>query len=447
MFDGIVGAVKSIAERMEDKPLSVIPEESKAANFSFDTVSAGWYGRNGYNKIYGALSGGLPAWSGEPVSTSTGLALSTVWACNKIISESVGFLPLNMMREVGDEKQPATDHPMQRAMKYAPNCEITSQTFTELLTSHCVLTGNSYASITRRSGTGTAVELNPIAPECVFPDREKTGQKRLVYVVKEDNQPNQTYTVERGKPQSILAIRGLGWDGVSGYSVIQMARQSIGTALAQERNVANFYANGGRVPYTLKHASHFKSDEDFNKFRADWEKTYSQPHKAPIMEDGLEYQQIGISAKDSQLIESREWSVSEICRWFNISPTMVQDLSHATFSNIESLADQFVRFTLMPWLTRWEQEMWRCVLTSEEQDKGYFFRHDLKALLRSEFATRMAGYATLLQNGVNSINEVRTWEDENPIPGGDEHYKQVNLAPVGANGALMTTSVKVGGDK
>jgi HK97 family phage portal protein len=442
MFEGIAGAVKSVMSRMEEKPLSILPE-TKSADFSFDTVSAGWYGRNGYGKIYGLLSGGLPAWSGEPVSTSTGLALSTVWACDKVISESVGFLPLNMMREVGAEKQPATDHPMYSAMKYAPNCEITSQNFTELLTSHCVLGGNSYSRIIRRSGTGTAMELYPIAPECVQPDREKTGQKRLVYVVKESNQPDKTYTVERDKPQDLLHIRGLGWDGISGYSVIAMARQSIGTALAQERNVANFYSHGGRVPYLLKHPTHFKTDQDFDKFRADWEKTYAEPHKAPILEDGLAYEKIGLSAADSQLIESRNFTIPEICRWFNVSPTMVQDLSRATFANVESLADQFVRFTLMPWLTRWEQEMWRCVLTQEEQGKGYFFRHDLRALLRSEFATRMAGYATLLQNGVNSINEVRGWEDENPIEGGDEHHIQVNLMGIDQAGK-PATRVKVG---
>ena len=445
MFEGIAGAVRSVLNRMEEKskPLSIL--STKSADFSFDTVSAGWYGRNGYNKIYGILSGGLPAWSGEPVSTSTGLALSTVWACNKVISESVGFLPLNMMQESGAEKQPATYHPMYSALRNAPNCEITTQNFTELLTSHCVLGGNSYSRIVRRSGTGTAMELYPITPECVMPDRETTGQKRLVYVVKEANQPDKTYTVERGKPQDILHIRGLGWDGIRGYSVIAMARQSMGTALAQERNVANFYANGGRVPYVIYHPSHFQSDEDFDKFRADWEKTYSQPHKAPILEDGVKYEQIGLSAADAQLIESRIFTIPEICRWFNVSPTMVQDLSKATFSNIENLADQFVRFTLMPWLTRWEQELWRCVLTPEEQGQGYYFRHDLRALLRSEFAQRMAGYATMLQNGYATINEVRSDEGKNPIPGGDVPHIQVNLMGIDSQGK-PATRVPVNGD-
>lgn len=440
--DRVKGVLTKVSARMDESPLSIVPEK-KSADFSFDAVSAGWYGKNGYSRIYASLVGGLPAWSGEPVSLPGSLGLSTVYACNKIISESVGFLPLLMKQKVGGLTKEADAHPMYRALKYGPNVEISSQNFTELLTSHCVMQGNAFAKIVRRSGTNTAVALYPIQPQNVFPDREKTGQRRLVYVIKEANQPDQTYTVNPGQPQDILHIRGLGWDGISGYSVITMARQSIGTAIAQERNVAEFYAHGGRVPYILNHPSKFATDQDFDHFRADWEKTYAQPHKAPILEDGLKYEQIGLSAVDAQLIESRQFTVPEICRWFSVSPHLVGDLSRATFSNVESLADQFVRFTLMTWLTRWEQELYRCVLTPEEQRQGYYFQHDLSALLRAEFTTRMAGYATMLQNGVESINEVRAREGMNPVAGGDEHYVQVNLAPVGADGTVPQPTARV----
>ncbi len=425
---------------------SALGRAKKAAAFSFDTISAGWYARNGYYGIYNALSGGLPAWSGEPVSTDTAMGLSTVWACNKVISESVGILGLDMMQEKGGKKESATGKPLYAALKYAPSDEMTTQNFTELLTSHMVLQGNGFAKIARRSGTGEALEFYPLQPQMVFPDREKTGQKRLVYVVREEHQADKTYTVERGKPQDILHLRGLGWDGVRGYSVITMARQSLGTAIAQERNVANFYAKGGRIPYLLKHPNKFKDDKDYEKFAANWEKTYSDPHKPPILEQGLEYQQIGLSAKDAQLIESRLFTLPEICRWFSVFPTIVGDLSHATFSNIESLSEQFVRFTLMTHLTRWEQELWRCVLTPEEKHQGYFFRHDLGALRRADFLARMQGYAAMLQMGKNSINEVRGMEGENPIDGGDDHFVQVNLAPVqNMQGVTPAARVQVGG--
>jgi HK97 family phage portal protein len=431
---------------MFEKIKSAVGRAVKSAAFSFDTISAGWYARNGYYGIYNALSGGLPAWSGEPVSTDTAMGLSTVWACNKVISESVGFLPLNMMQQKGNIQEPATAHPVYSALKYAPSDEMTAQSFSELLTSHSVLQGNGYAKIARRSGTGVAVEFYPIQPQMVFPTREKTGQKRLVYVVREEHQPDKTYTVERGKPQDILHLRGLGWDGVQGYSVITMARQSMGTAISQERNVANFYARGGRVPYVLKHPNKFKDDKDYERFAANWDKTYSDAHKPPILESGLEYEKIGISAADAQLIESRQFTIQELCRWFSVFPTIIGDLSHATFSNIESLADQFVRFTLMTHLTRWEQELWRCVLTPEEKHQGFFFRHDLSALLKADFLARMQGYATSLQNGIDSINEVRGAEGKNPVPGGDEHFVQVNLAPVqNMQAATPAARIQVGG--
>jgi HK97 family phage portal protein len=446
MFDELRDRMKSVLTKvnasMDERPLSIVPE-TKAADFSFDMVSAGWYAKNGYNRIYASLAGGLPAWSGEPVSLPSALGLSTVFACKKIISESLGTIPLNMMRKANGINSEAEDHPLFSRLRNAPNVEQSAQTFIETLTGHCVMQGNGYAQIVRRSGTGTAVELNLIQPDNVYPDREKTGQRRLVYVIKEANQPNKTYTVQSGKPQDILHIRGLGWDGIQGYSVIAMARQSLGTAIAQERNVANFYAAGGRVPYVLKHPQKFASDEDFDRFRADWEKTYAQPHKAPILEDGLDYEQIGLSAADAQLIESRQFTIPELCRWFGVSPHLVGDLSKATFSNVENLAEQFDRFTLSTWRNRWVQELWRCVLTPEEQTQGYYFQHDMSALLKSDFQQRIAGYAAMLTTGIESINEVRAQEGLNPVPGGDEHYVMVNMAPVGTDGKPTAPAARV----
>ncbi|HJY91597.1 MAG TPA: phage portal protein, partial [Candidatus Acidoferrum sp.] len=283
------------------------------------------------------------------------------------------------------------------------------------------------ARIVRRSGTGTALELHPLLPTQVLPDREKDGAKRLIYVVKDGNDPDKTYTVTPGKPHDILHIRGIGFDGTRGYSVVTMARQSIGTAIGAERNVARFYAQGGRVPYVLEMASKFKNDTDFDKFRADWERTYAEPHRAPILENGITYKQIGLNAADAQLLETRLFHIHEICRWFLVSPHLVGDLSRATFSNIEQLALEFVKMTLSTWLTRWEQELWRCVLTPDEKAQGYFFKHNLNSLLRGDFVSRMAGYSTMLQNGIASVNEVRDLEDWNPIDGGDDHHIQLNM--------------------
>jgi HK97 family phage portal protein len=259
--------------------------------------------------------------------------------------------------------------------------------------------------------------------------------------VKDGNSPEKTFTVERNKPHDLLHIRGIGATGISGFSVITMARQSIGTAIAAERNVGRFFANGGRVPYLLEHAQKFKNDADFDKFRDDWEKTYQQAHKAPILENGLTYKQIGLSMQDSQMLETRLFDIHEICRWFLVSPHLVGDLSRATFSNIEQLALEFVKMTLSAWITRWEQELWRCVLTPEEKTQGYFFKHNLNALLRGDFQSRMAGYATMLQNGVASVDEIRDLEDWNRLPDdiGADYHIQLNMQPLPANQVPGTT--------
>jgi len=403
-----------------------------AGGVTFDTVNAEWYARNGYPQIYAMLSGGLPAWSGESVNIPSALNHSVVYACYKVISESIGFLPAELHRKTSSGNvELAEKHPMYSAMNYAPNDEITAQSFMETMTGHCVMGGNAFAQITRRSGTGVAQNLYLIHPDSVLVQRDKA--KRLVYVVKETGAPDKTYTVEKGKPHDILHIRGLGWDGMVGYSVITMARQSIGGAIAAEKNVARFWANGGRKPYVLKLQQKFKSDEDFKKFRADWESVYSEPNKVPILEPWLEYvPEVGMSMKDAQMLETRQFSIPEICRWFSVQPHMVGDLSRATFSNIEELFLQFKQTTLQTWLVRWESEFWRCVLTDDEKSQGYFLRHNVDELLRGAFQTRMNGYATALQNGYMNIDEVRGMEGRNKLPGGAgaNHHIQLNMQDV-----------------
>lgn len=396
-------------------------------SIAFDPIDVGWYIRNGYPQIAAILGAGVPSWSDEPVNLRTALNHSAVWACNRIISESIGYIPASLMQRRGETKRLAEEHPMHSAMHNAPNDEITAQGFSEMLTSHCLLSGNGYAQIIRRSGTGTAIELRPLLPAGVFPDREKTGQKRLVYVVKASGEQDKTYTVIPGKPQDILHLRGLGWDGIQGFSVIELGRQSIGSAIASEHNVARFWANGGRVAYHLELAQKFKSEQDAEKFRADWQKIYSDPHLAPILEPWLKYVQDGLSMVDAQALETRQFNVSEICRWFNVSPHLVQDLSKATFSNIEHLFLQFKTLTLSTWLSRWEQDFWRCVLTPEEKSQGYFLKHNVNALLRGDFKSRMEGYSIMLQNGIASQNEVRDLEDWDPFDGGDGHHIQLNM--------------------
>ena len=269
--------------------------------------------------------------------------------------------------------------------------------------------------------------------------------------MKDGNAAEKTYTVEPGKPHDILHIRGIGWDGLRGYSVIAMGRQSIGSAIAAERHVGRFWARGGRTPYNLKLTQDWDDNEAGKKFRDDWNAIYSNPNEAPILPPWLTYEKTGLTMVESQVLESRLFSIHEICRWFGVSPHLVGDLSRATFSNIEQLALEFEKLTLAEWMTRWEQAFWRCVLTPEEQSQGYFLLHDTSALRRGDFASRMAGYATALQNGELSIDEVRDMEGRNPLPNGagSHHHIQLNMQSLPGGDQSVTAQsaqlVRLGG--
>jgi HK97 family phage portal protein len=438
MFPAIRSAVKEFREGFGSDPIR-LGLETKAGGQGVD-----WYARNGFQEAYARHLDGGPTWSGQPVTVDTAQNHSVVWACERIISESMAFMPLAMMQETEKGKFPAVDHPAYSALKNAPNDEMTSMGFRETLTGHCVLGGNCYGQIMRRSGTEVAVEFYPLLPTQVTPDRDAAN--RLVYVVKDGNVASKTYTVERGKPHDILHVRGLGNDGIRGYSVINVARQSIGTAQSAEKYAAKFFAAGGRTPWVMEMAQSFKTKQDGDKFTEDFTKWLAEQnnwHKGLILEPGMTYKNMGMSPQESQFLDSRLFEIPEICRWFLISPYMVGELSHATFSNIEHLALQFVKMTLTAWMTRWEQELWRCVLTPEEKRRGYYFRHNVNGLLRGDFVTRMAGYASALQNAHLNIDEVRDLEDRNPLPNGAGKAYHLQLAQQTVPGTGEPTAAEV----
>lgn len=432
MFPALTQALRELKQGFGTQPE---PLDLKDMVFS---TGAEYYARNGWPNIAAAWAGGAPSWSGETVTNDTSLNHSAVWCCRRIISEAVAAMPLELMQSKGGSKQPATEHPVYRLLHDEPNNEQSDMEFRELLTDRTLAGGNSYAKINRRSGTGTAIELVQIPTECVKGiDRDQ--KKRLVYHVKDGNDPEQTFTVLPNKPLDILHIRGLGFDGIRGYSVLTMARQSFGTAIATEKNMGRFFGNGARLPYNLKLSSKFKNDDDATKFRNDWESIYRDPHKVPILEPWLEYQQTGISMADAQMLETRMFEIPEICRWFLLTPHMVGDLSRGTFSNIENLYLQFVKGCLSGWIRREEKAFWRCLLTPEEKSQGYYFKHNINSLLRGDFLTRMQGYAIALQNGFKNIDEVRDLEDENALAdgAGEAYHIQLNQATVPGTGEPM----------
>ncbi len=429
MFPAIRDGIRDLRQGFGSDLISLGLKSSDP--FGFDTTLN--LEQQKLNRLRGMLGGGGPSWSGENVTESTAMSLSVVWACRRI-------MPLSLMREVNGEKNPAPKHPLFAAVHDAPNSEMSDMEWREFQTDQVVAGGNAFAHVVRRSGVGTAYGFEPIAPGCVRTDRDSL--KRLVYLVKEGNEQEKPYTIIPGKPQDILHVRGLGSDGIWGYSVIGKARQSLGASQSAEKYASKFYAAGGRVPYVIEQANKFKTTEMFEQWRDDWNRFYGNSdnwHQAVVMEPGMVYKQIGLSPEDAQFLETRQYNIPEICRWFLISPHMVGDLSRATFSNIEHLALQFVKFTLTAWIKRWEKALWRCALTPDEQSQGYYFKHNVDGLLRGDFAARMAGHAVALQNGFANIDETRELEDRNALPNGagKAYHIQLNQATVPGTGEPM----------
>jgi len=362
--------------------------------------------------------------SGVNVDEDTALKVSTVYACVKVISETVASLPLNLMKEEtsGDTSR-AKQHPLYAVLHDSPNNEMTSFTFREMMMTNLLLWGNAYALI-KRNRSGQVSELYPLQAKSM--KVERNAQDQIVYKYTDDCN-TKTYTARQ-----VLHIPAFSFDGVVGVSPITYAREAMGLALATEEFGARFFGNGARPGGVLEHPGVVKDPE---KLRESWNKVYQgarNSHRVAVLEEGLKYHSIGISPEDSQFLETRQFQLTEICRIFRVPPHMVCDLSRSTFSNIEHQSIDFVVHTIRPWLVRWEQAIRRACLGSGEKDI-YFARFNVDGLLRGDFNSRMSGYATARQNGWMSANEIRALEDMNKIPaekGGDDYLVNGNMTPI-----------------
>ncbi len=373
-----------------------------------------------------------PSYSGKNVNEYTALNISTVWACQRVISESAAMLPLHVMQDTGSGKRVADEHPLDWVLYREPNTEMSALRLRQTMTAHCVTWGNAWARKVRRGGTGQTIGLWPWTPDSVRGDTDRAGN--WYWLHKEGNSAEKTY-----EPVDVFHLPGMGFDGRLGYSVVGMARQSLGIAAVQDEYVGKFFANGGRKPYYLWKKTRFKTDEEFNEFNDRWRETYHTSdgfHKAPLLEgQDIELKELGMPLEDAQLLASRQFSVPDICRWFRISPHLVGDLSRATFSNIEHLGLEFVQQTLMYWLVLWEQEIERQLLTPGERGR-YYVKHNVSALLRGDFKSRMEGYSIGLQNGFMNPDKVCALEDWDPLPNGAgaAYHIQLNMQTLPGTG-------------
>jgi HK97 family phage portal protein len=259
-------------------------------------------------------------------------------------------------------------------------------------------------------------------PNKMTVDRDSNG--RLFYLYQRSNED----TVFLGKdsqvylsPSDVLHIPGLGFDGLVGYSPIAMAKNAVGLAIATEEYGAKFFANGAAPGGVLEHPGTIK---DPQKIKESWNAAYQgsgNSHRVAVLEEGMKYQPIGISPEQAQFLETRKFQINEIARIFRVPPHMLADLEKSSFSNIEQQSLEFVKYTLDPWVVRWEQSMCRALLMESEKSK-LFIKFNVDGLLRGDYVSRMSGYATARQNGWMSANDIRELENLDRIPvelGGD----------------------------
>ncbi|SFP74783.1 phage portal protein, HK97 family [Ruminobacter amylophilus] len=352
--------------------------------------------------------------AGKLVTERSAMQMTAVYACVRILSESIASLPVHLYQyESEGNKAKAVKHPLYRILHDEPNPEMTSFVFRETLMTHLLLWGNAYAQIIR-NGKGEVIGLYPLMPNRMTVDRNSNSQIIYQYQIQDsDAHTGKTGSVTL-KPSEVLHVPGLGFDGLVGYSPIAMAKNAIGLSIATEEYGARFFANGATPGGILEFPGTVKNPESI---RESWNKGFSgnNAHKVAILEEGMKYTPISISPEQAQFLETRKFQIDEIARIFRVPPHMVGDLEKSSFSNIEQQSLEFVKYTLEPWIIRWEQSLNRALL-SETEKPDYFVKFNVDGLLRGDYQSRMNGYAIARQNGWMSANDIRSLEQLDLIP-------------------------------
>ena len=378
--------------------------------------------------------------SGKAVTERSAMQMTAVYSCVRILAEAIAGLPIHLYRYRQDGgKEKAVDHPLYQLLHDEPNPEMSSFVFRETLMTHLLLWGNAYAQVIR-NGRGEVIALYPLMPNKMTVDRAENGQLYYQYQRSWDEAGGKNETVVL-LPSDVLHIPGLGFDGLVGYSPIAMAKNAIGLAIATEEYGSKFFANGAAPSGVLEHPGTIK---DPQRVRESWMSQFggsANSGKIAVLEEGLKYTPISISPEQAQFLETRKFQINEIARIFRVPPHMLADLERSSFSNIEQQSLEFVKYTLDPWVIRWEQSIQRTLLTPAEK-KDYFVKFNVEGLLRGDYQSRMSGYATARQNGWMSANDIRELENLDRIPaeeGGDLYLINGNMLPLKDAGAFANT--------
>ena len=359
--------------------------------------------------------------SGESVTESTALTYSAVWDAVGQISATISTLPLHLLRSDANKTIQATNKRLFHVMHSEFNKYMTAQIGREVLAAHALTWGNAYAEKVK-NGYGEIVELWPITPNRV---RMEMKNGELIYNIRVDSQE-----VPLTRAQ-ILHVPGLGFDGFQGYSVISMARKSIGLGMAMETFGAMYFGNGTHPGVIVSHPKRLDpiTKSNLNTSLTNMYSGLGQSHRLMLLEEGMKIEKVNVNPNDSQFLESRTWQVSDIARWFHIPVHKLKNLERATNNNIESEQQSYYIDCILPWLVRFEQCFDMQLLSESERWKQkLFFRHNVDGLLRANTASRAAYYKIMASIGGMTINNIREKEgmDLFTDPYADEPFIAIN---------------------
>lgn len=367
------------------------------------------------------LGGSAMTDSGINVTEDTALTYSAVWAAVNILAGGVGVLPQIVYQRIEPRgKTRDKTHPAYALLHDRANPYMDAQVFRETVQAHVCLWGNGYAEI-ERDGAGRPLNLWPLLPNRVAVKIAPNGALYYEVTLKEGG-------IVPLEAENVLHIRGLGFDGYQGYSVIGYHRESIGLGLATQKFGAKFFGNGAKPGGVLKHPGKI-SEQAAKNLKASWNEIHQgldNAHRIALLEEGMEWQEIGMPLEDAQFIETQKFGLSNIARIFQVPPHMLADLDKATFSNIEHQGIEFVTWSLTRWLKKWEHEANAKLLMPSEQ-QSHFTEFLIDAYLRGDMKSRYQGYEIGRRNGWLSKNDVRGMENLNPIEGGDDYTSLAEL--------------------
>ncbi|MDG6079761.1 phage portal protein [Erythrobacter litoralis] len=374
--------------------------------------------------------------SGKTVTAHNALTLSTVWACTRLVAGTMSSLPIMLYRDKDDGSRTLhKEHPLYGLLRFSPNADQSALDFWQFVFVSLELWGNAYARIVR--GTGNKiVALLPIRPEQVRVRRGDDGRIRYRYT-------------DGGKAvdlrsEEMFHIRGFGGSPMGGLSTLAFGRQSFGLALATDEAAAHVFRNGLRPTgvLTTKDSNTLKPQQRDDIYKYVVEPMMGDNNGKPlVLEAGLGWQAIQLNLDDAQMIESRQFSVEDGCRWFGVPPHMVGHTTNSTSwgSGLEQQTLGFLVFTLRERIKRVEQAIAKQLLTPVER-LSVTVEFNIEGLLRADSAARAAFYAVMAQNGIMTRNEIRRLENLPPVEGGDELTIQSNMIPASKLGELTSTS-------